>query len=348
MTFAPDAQPLTTEFIVVGDIMVDTFAQIDGPLTIGVDHFGHVTRRIGGQAANTAAWLASLDKPVRLLTASGDDDDGAWARSLLESAGVVNFQVASERALAQAFAQASTGRCVVVVDSEGSRTMISAPGANRRLADLGADGWTDLWKTVQGTGESPAEERSPRRHLHLSGYLMHHSPDLPGVITHSARSAWPSISTSFDAAAASPTPGIQQAFVELLPELDLVFATSQEILDLHPPGADASAGPVPEDDAESLLDRWRSSTGYTGTVVLKLGARGAVGDSGDGADRVRIDAPSVQVVDTTGAGDAFAAGFLAAWVPGQNRLTEAMVAGAESASRAISRIGAGPPTTEGR
>ncbi len=337
----------------MGDIMVDTFAQIDGELTIGVDHFGHVTRRIGGQAANTAAWLASLDAPVHLLAASGDDDEGEWARLRLESVGVVIHQVCAADPDPRAPGFGNTGRCVVLVDAEGSRTMISEPGANRRLADLDAHAWIGLWKSLVGTGEPHEGEGRPRRHLHLSGYLMHHSPALPRDIIGAARSVWPSISTSFDAAAASPTPAIQQAFVKLLPELDLVFATAHEMLDLLPDGLvpqdayapDNSAG---HDGCDALLERWRSSTGYTGTVVLKMGAQGAVADNGDVAARVRIDAPSVQVVDTTGAGDAFAAGFLAAWALGRNHLTEAMVAGAESASRAISRIGAGPPMMEGR
>ena len=77
-----------------------------------------------------------------------------------------------------------------------------------------------------------------------------------------------------------------------------------------------------------------------GTVVVKCGPRGALGSrAGSVAD---IPARPVEVVDTTGAGDAFGAGFLLAWLAG-DPLADALTAGADTAATAVTRVGAGPP-----
>jgi len=70
-------------------------------------------------------------------------------------------------------------------------------------------------------------------------------------------------------------------------------------------------------------------------MVVKLGPRGA--RWGD----VRVPAVSIEIVDTTGAGDAFAAGLLCARLAGAGR-REALEAGCRAAARAVSRVGARP------
>jgi sugar/nucleoside kinase (ribokinase family) len=75
-------------------------------------------------------------------------------------------------------------------------------------------------------------------------------------------------------------------------------------------------------------------------VVLKLGSAGALRVDRTGAvDRVPAEAS--EVVDTTGAGDAFDAGFLAARLSGSSPV-EAMTAGVRLAARAVSKVGARP------
>jgi sugar/nucleoside kinase (ribokinase family) len=77
-----------------------------------------------------------------------------------------------------------------------------------------------------------------------------------------------------------------------------------------------------------------------GTTVVKLGPHGAYVQDDHG---VTAHAPAVEVdvVDTTGAGDAFAAGWLPAWCSGEEPLV-ALERGNRSAARVVSRVGARP------
>jgi hypothetical protein len=75
-------------------------------------------------------------------------------------------------------------------------------------------------------------------------------------------------------------------------------------------------------------------------VVLKLGAGGAMYASTDG-ERVRLPAAPVRVVDTTGAGDALCAGFLAGSLSGASA-GEALQRGIEVAAKVVGQVGARP------
>lgn len=92
-------------------------------------------------------------------------------------------------------------------------------------------------------------------------------------------------------------------------------------------------GAIPPVDL--LLPNEREAEGLTGEVVVKLGARGA--RWGD----LHVPAEPVEVVDTTGAGDAFAAGLLTARLNGAGR-REALEAGCAAAARAVARVGGRP------
>ena len=92
-------------------------------------------------------------------------------------------------------------------------------------------------------------------------------------------------------------------------------------------------GAIPEVDL--LLPNEREAELVEGEMVVKLGARGA--RWGD----VHVPAEPVEVVDTTGAGDAFAAGLLGARLNGADR-TAALQAGCAAAARVVSQVGARP------
>ena len=87
----------------------------------------------------------------------------------------------------------------------------------------------------------------------------------------------------------------------------------------------------PGHTARKLLDHYAA-------VVLKLGAGGALYSGGE---RVRLPAEPARVEDTTGAGDALCAGFLAAWLSGAPA-DVALRRGVEVAARAVERLGARP------
>ena len=92
-------------------------------------------------------------------------------------------------------------------------------------------------------------------------------------------------------------------------------------------------GAIPQVDL--LLANEREAEHLTGEMVVKLGAGGA--RWGD----VHVPAVPVEVVDTTGAGDAFAAGFLSAWLTGAGP-REALQAGCRVAARAVAQVGGRP------
>jgi ribokinase len=92
-------------------------------------------------------------------------------------------------------------------------------------------------------------------------------------------------------------------------------------------------GAIP--DVDLLLPNEREASLVEGEMAVKLGARGA--RWGD----LEVPAEPVEVVDTTGAGDAFAAGFLSARLGGAER-REALEAGCRVAARAVAQVGARP------
>jgi sugar/nucleoside kinase (ribokinase family) len=81
-------------------------------------------------------------------------------------------------------------------------------------------------------------------------------------------------------------------------------------------------------------------TRYYRAAVVKLGAEGAL-VAVAGTQSARVAARSAVVRDTTGAGDAFCAGFLASWLTGTG-MTDAARAGAEAAAAAVSGLGGRP------
>jgi sugar/nucleoside kinase (ribokinase family) len=81
-------------------------------------------------------------------------------------------------------------------------------------------------------------------------------------------------------------------------------------------------------------------TQYTPLVVIKLGSKGAMGMSSQGS--AKVTAVTTNVVDTTGAGDSFAAGFIPKWLETSD-LTQALSAGAALAAKCVASVGARPP-----
>jgi sugar/nucleoside kinase (ribokinase family) len=79
------------------------------------------------------------------------------------------------------------------------------------------------------------------------------------------------------------------------------------------------------------------------TVIIKCGAEGAIGKS-RGGDFVKVSALPTHVIDTTGAGDSFAGGFIAKWLTNPD-LAMCMEAGASAAAQCVSIVGARPHVT---
>jgi sugar/nucleoside kinase (ribokinase family) len=158
---------------------------------------------------------------------------------------------------------------------------------------------------------SPAQVMSSMHHLHVSGYSLAH-PAGPSIL--SLLSAFPGTS-SIDLASTAIIPGssnLQQAAMLA----DVVFGT--------------------EDEFDCLTQAPTASV-----MVIKYGKRGV--KAGRGTTMHHVPAPEVQVVSTTGAGDAFAAGFLTAWLADPVDLPSALNRGTKCSHIALSRVAAWPP-----
>ncbi|HEX5927102.1 MAG TPA: PfkB family carbohydrate kinase, partial [Baekduia sp.] len=175
----------------------------------------------------------------------------------------------------------------------------------------------------------PAQLFVPGGHLHLSGYvLLHDGPRAAGLaaLDH-AREAGMTI--SIDPASAAPLGacGVERV-LGWIGGADLLLPNLDEARVLT--GEDE-----PEAAARALVVRAEARE-----VIVTLGAAGALWTDGQAVERVAASEVE-RVVDTTGAGDAFAAGWLAARCAGADPRT-ALSAACSLGSRAVSRAGARP------
>jgi len=290
---------------VVGDVVTDVVAILAGPLAEGSDTRADVRFTAGGQAANTAAWLAWAGSLVTLVGAVGDDEPGRARVAELSGQGV---DCAVRRHVGT-----PTGTVIVLVHGD-DRTMVTQRGANLRLD---AD---DVHAALSAAPDA--------RHLHLSAYTLLDVASRAAGLAALAVARDRGLTTSVDAASAQP---LRQAgaaaFLEWVRGADLLLANADE--------AAVLAG---ERDAESAA---RALTAVTRNAVVKQGGAGAVW--ADRAGLTRFAARRVPVVDPTGAGDAFAAGLLTAWVAGAEPRA-ALQWGGDLGAVAVSTVGARPAT----
>ena len=298
--------------LVLGDLVLDVVLQASQPIESGTDVPGRVEIRQGGSAANAARWLARLGVRCQLVCAIGRDGAG---RSLVaqlrrDSVDVRAVRIAGHR----------TGRIGVLVAPNGERSFVADRRAATRMtpADLKPE-WFDGIDLI-----------------HLPAYSLLVEPlgsaAVRAVELTRARGAR-GARVAVDLASVGPllTHGRREAR-ELIAGLhpDLVFATESE--------AEALVG---RSGPEGLLE-------HAAVAVIKRGPRGARVfarvDRG-GADpepplRFDIATEAVPAHDTTGAGDAFDAGFIAGWLGalasghgGADALHRATLAGHRTAAR---------------
>lgn len=290
--------------MVVGDLMTDVLALASGPMAPGSDTRSVVSVSGGGSAANTATWLAHFGHSVTYVGRVGDDPLGRAAVAELVAHGV-SAQVAVDPVL-------PTGVCVIVVPPGGERSMFPSAGANAALVEA------DL----------PRGLFVPGNHLHVSGYSLLNAGSRPAGLAALRLARAAGMSVSADAASAGPLLAAgAAAFLGWTSGSDLLLANADEALVL------AGCSDLPE--------AGRRLTGFAREVVVKAGAAGALWFGPDQATAATESVGSGDVVDTTGAGDCFAAGFLPAWVSG-SAPPVALRAGCAAAAHVVGTAGARP------
>jgi sugar/nucleoside kinase (ribokinase family) len=298
----PGVGPNGRRIVVVGDVVTDIVATPKAPIAHGTDTAAEITMVAGGSGANTAAWIGFLGGNCEFVGRVGSDQ-AAWHNSMLRSAGVQTFLTVDP--------VRPTARIVVLVDSTGERTMLTDRGANDALSadDVGG---VDVSATTV---------------IHVSGYtLLFDGPRAAGISALDRGRACGAILSVDPNSAGFLTLTGPDAFLAMTTGVDVCFPNADELRVL-------TRRTEPEAAACALSSHY-------GTVVAKLGAAGAfVAQNGEVV--VRSAALPARVIDTIGAGDAFAAGYLVALAGGQP-VTACLAGALSAASQAVSLLGARP------
>ena len=295
------------EFLVVNEIEKGVMTLIGADQAEALyDQVVAETEMSGGSAANTIAGLASMGGRSAFIGKVRNDELGAIFRRDIRSLGV-RFDPPP------ATSGAGTARCLVLVTDDAERTMNTYLGACVGLETKDVD--VDLIRAAQVT--------------YLEGYLW----DPPSAksafrkamqIAHGAqRLVALTLSDPFC------VDRYRTEFVQLVAEsVDILFANEKEIISLY--------------EAKDLEDAVRQVRGHCKVAALTLGARGSIVLSGSQV-HVVDPAPVDRLVDTTGAGDLYAAGFLFGYTAGHD-LAICGTYGSKAAAEVISHYGARPNT----
>lgn len=257
----------------------------------------------GGSAANTCATVGRLGGKAIYCGQVGADPMGElYARLIAESCGTHALRISPTE---------PTGKCLSLISSrDAERTMITDLGAAVRLSDLGLF----------------AEELRRTRVAHFEGYTLLDAP-MRAVVLEAMEVA--------HTAGARVSLDVSDPFV-VVEERQLLLTIAERWASVLFLNAEEARKLRPEVEPEQACAHIASELGLQ-TVALKLGARGSV--VWDDGRTYRVAAVPVTAVDTTGAGDAYAGGYLyglaRGWAPERcGRLAS------EVASLAVAQIGA--------
>lgn len=293
---------MTGRVLVVGDVMTDIVVMPDGPIARGTDVRATIRQLPGGSGANQAVWLAAKGAAVTFAGRVGAGDITA-----LEA----HFRARGIEPALAADPDLPTGTLVCLVDEDGERSFLTDRGANAALAP------SDLPQSLLDGIDL----------LHVSGYALFDPEPRAAVLAFIAAAHASGIPVSIDPSSSGFLGEVGPAnFLEWTAGADFLF-----------PNADEAALLTGQGELDGQMVALQASYG---TVVIKRGAFGAMLGLRD-REPIFLPGREVVAVDTTGAGDAFLAGFLAAHLRGEDEmacLEQAIEAGAE----AVGRVGAQP------
>lgn len=226
---------------------------------------------IGGCAANTGIGLAKLGVDTAIIGKVGNDGFGGFVREAMAAEGVDTSGIAVTD-------EASSSATMIMIDSSGERTFLHCIGANATMKpsdiDMGLVGGADIF--------------------HFAGALV--MPGFDGEPAASVMEAAQQAGTKTALDVVWDDTGRWMELLEpILPHTDIFLPSFPEAIEIT--GRD-----TPEEAAEVLMDHGVK------TVALKMGEEGCYVRTAD--REIRAPAFRVNVVDGTGSGDAFVAGFL--------------------------------------
>jgi sugar/nucleoside kinase (ribokinase family) len=297
------------DFLVKQKMHKGAMALIDEARAAGIyDAMGPAIEVSGGSAANTIVGAASLGARTAFVGKVKDDELGRVFAHDIRAAGVA-FTTPP------ASAGPSTARCYVLVTPDGERTMNTFLGAAQDLHPNDID----------------ADAIAAARIIYLEGYLWDppHAKEAflkAAKIAHGAdRDVALTLSDAFC------VDRYRAEFLDLIRNgtVDLVFANERELHSLYETADfDTAVGALRNDARLAVITRSEK-----GCLVVSREETDAIPAS-----------PVERVVDATGAGDLFAAGFLAGLSRGADNRTAARL-GALAAAEVIQHLGARPETS---
>ncbi len=294
---------MMAEIVVFGNVTLDVICQtVDDVPRYDSLSFEKVSVLPGGCGSNVAIGLAAAGCSVALVARTGQDDTAGLLCRYWERLGI-------DLKYLRSTAEHSTGVSIGLVDSRQQPRFIHTPGANKTLTaqDL------DPNRYIQDGA----------RNLHVAGYFVLHGILFPEFAEKLRLARLVGLETSLDVVRtwtmASPQP-----LWDCLPHLDTFFCNVQE-------AAILTGCEEPQRAALEFHQRGARR------VVIKLGSGGCWLDSPQ--FQGQIPTQPVTVRDTTGAGDAFAAGFVAARIQGADEV-EACRAGNAAGGKVVQELGA--------
>lgn len=295
---------MTARVLCIGDVMLDVITKISvtpDKINYGSDTASKISTHGGGAAGNVAAWLTRTDARATIVGHVGDDAAGSALMSEFDALGVRHQNLMVDKG--------SSGVVVVLVDPTGERTMFPDNGANSglKLSDL--------------------PELDEFNAVYLSGYSPLDPLSRPGVLEMIEKIKAAGLPLFFDPASVG---GMME-----VPLIEVKsWITMMDVLLLNEEEAIYLTGETDPFKALEILLLDCSA------VVIKRGSQGAIGRA-QGSILVETPATSTSVVDTTGAGDSFAAGFIAQYALHKN-MQLALAAGAAVAAHCVAIVGARP------
>ena len=271
-----------------------------------LDSMTNPTRAAGGSAANTAYWAAQLGGDVGFIGKISDDELGIQFKESVKESGLKDFTVFESE-------NNQTGHCAIFITPDGERTMNTYLGAG---AHLSID---DLNEKALNSAEI----------LYMEGYLWDR-PSSKEAFLHAAKIN--KLSGGKNAITLSDVFCVEmhrESFISFIKNsIDFVFCNEEEIMALSSKETTNEAFAFFKQEFPNLEE-----------LVCTLGPNGAVVISNGQKDY--FDATEAEVVDKTGAGDYFAAGYLYG-LQKKLSLQESAEIANRSAAHVISEVGVRP------
>jgi len=290
------------QVFVVGSLNADHRIRVNRIPTAGETVLGsEIVVAAGGKGANQAVAAARAGAATAIIGAIGDDRDGELVQQTVADENV-------DARFVRVIPDAPTGRAIITVDAKGENTIVVSPGANSLLTDYDVD------TGLRGVGAGDLVLLQLETPEPLVRHAARRAADAGGVVILNA----------------APVPTSMHGLPD---HVDLLVVNEHELDGIANLLGSKDTGPTAREGHMDLV-----ASAMDARVVCTAGGDGAFVTHGGRIEHV--EAVSVNVADTTAAGDTFI-GYLAAGLAAdQNDVIAAIETAVLAAAIAVTRAGA--------